>query len=54
MSENMIVNFMEISTVKAMLYLGMKMNFSLCFPHFLPDLSEVWCMRSAHNAGVNL
>jgi len=34
---------------KPILYLRAEINFSLCFPHLLSDLSENCCKRSAHD-----
>jgi len=34
---------------KAILYLRAEMNFCLCFPHLLSDLSDNCCKRSALN-----
>jgi len=44
-----VTSCMKTKKEKAILYLGAEMNFCLCFPHLLSDLSENSCKRSEHN-----
>jgi len=45
-----ILDFVETDTVKAILRLGSPMDFCPCFQHLLSGLGEIRYMRSAHNA----